>query len=622
MRSFVRAGRVEQELRRAAQQRKLDAARAHAESLRRKAKQSFFATTGRIAPAGGQTLTQAEERWVVERAAAVEKEANAAADDGNDGGGAPAALDGEEGPAPGAPAGAAAAGAAEAGAAEAGASSGAAAATSRASDGPGSSSPTTGGTAKGKHSKMFMWLTDADGEMGLDTASDTDSEIEEAEQRQRKMLSIAQRESSVPWFVPYKAHADTQAEGTNTPPPQQHMAQTEIERPFVVRSSSSLAASEILDFDDLSGTPDEEAPDEDDNVTDKMREAVRMRMKDLHSKIQFRPQLSPRSHMLSRTVKKKMQMFNGRLVTHNVRATAKGLIAQESLLYEHQSVDVYLKARRRYFARRAKKSAKRASVAFAKYSTDVEMARRRQRSRSEVRRVRSKLNRIASRRIAAESHKKRSAKQRKLKRERLRRERRAAGDVGVSSDSSDCEGPADGADTHTSVLPNERPLSPLITYQSKQTFDLARSFATAAEYSRITRQHGSGVRDACSDAVFGAHTIGARERKLARRQYAVKLQAVFRGHIGRMYACACAWFAANEFLLSRLPRKFIDATRELRVKFCSDSILNMMEFTLLQRKAAARGLDAPGATGKSRPSPGPYGKQGSRAHTAMRGTSW
>jgi len=62
MRSFVRAGRVEQELRRAAQARKLHEQRAAAASLCRKAKQSFFATTGRIAPAGGQTLTQEEER--------------------------------------------------------------------------------------------------------------------------------------------------------------------------------------------------------------------------------------------------------------------------------------------------------------------------------------------------------------------------------------------------------------------------------------------------------------------------------------------------------------------------------------------------------------------------------
>ena len=184
------------------------------------------------------------------------------------------------------------------------------------------------------NNRMFLWLTAADGEAGLDMASDADSEIEEAEQRQRKMIALAQRESSVPWFVPYRAHVDTPANGIH-PLPRQGIAQAEIERHFVVRSSSSaLAASNALDFDNLSGSIDEIGESEGDN--DIMREAVRMRMRDLHSKIQFRPRLSPRSHLLSRTVKKKMRLFNGHLVTNEERETAKGLIAQESLLYEQE----------------------------------------------------------------------------------------------------------------------------------------------------------------------------------------------------------------------------------------------------------------------------------------------
>ena len=115
-------------------------------------------------------------------------------------------------------------------------------------------------------SKMFSFLSQAgDAREVLDLESDADSaadEIEDAEQRQRKELALAQRDSSVPWFVPYVHHANP-GEGSSTPHQQaaQNVYDTETERSFVVRRG--LAASGDLELD-LSDTAGEDEDGVDD----------------------------------------------------------------------------------------------------------------------------------------------------------------------------------------------------------------------------------------------------------------------------------------------------------------------------------------------------------------------
>ena len=592
MKSFVRAGRVEQEIRKLSQASKLRKARAKQELATAERKKNFYAKTGRIAPAGGCTLTHEEEQWVVAHAATVEQETAAKEDAteeecGDDDGGA---------------------GASDANDAEA------AVCDDDTSSGSHDQSDKTRDAANSN--RMFSWLTGVDehdeGALELDSdAASAAEEIEAAEQKQRKELALAQRDSSVPWFVPYKAHVahlSPQGEvpgpgpGPGTAQDAQRVSNlSEEEREFVVRRRSGFGfaaspphalAFNLSESDEEGGSVGSDGELEDAA----MREAVALRMRSHRSRLRFKPKLSPRSRMLSRTVKKKMQLFNGRLVTNHERDVAKGLIAEETLNYEKKSVDKFLSARRRYFRRRSKKTRKSATRSFAKFSNDVDMKRRRQASRSEVRRVKSKLRRLEARRIATANEKEKSRRRRRRERARLRRERRAAGDVGVSSsDSSDSnEEPA------PQVAARARPTSPLISYQSQQSFNLARSFNSALEYSRRTRRHGSDVRNACAAAMYGDSALSKRERVALRSKCAIKLQSVFRSHMGRMYRIAIAWFDKTDkdlcakfgphYLLSRLPRKFLEVTSaELRVKFCSDSIAAMAAFIKLKRKAE-RGL--------------------------------